>query len=207
MRARLIIALLTASMAAHAACADVFSNPTSFRGFRVEGDIGGDRFGALSSHKSKLGYGVTVGFDGVIADKILVGAEGSYWRASKWEERCVPGVYTGSFCTKSFQEFGTAARIGYLVTPKLAVFGKGGWVSNEQRTRFDPVPTLLYINGQIVPPQQPFYRHGSENGYQLGGGAEYNLTDMFYVGAQYVYARYDNHTNRKRAFLSVGVRF
>ena len=42
---------------------------------------------------------------------------------------------------------------------------------------------------------------------QIGGGAEYSLTDMFYVGAGYRYSNYGNHTARQRLFASAGIRF
>lgn len=207
MRALILSALLATSLVPQAAPAFSLDGPTSFRGFRVEGNIGGDRFSSLGTHDTKMGYGATIGFDGVIGDHWVIGAEGTYWRAHKWSENCVPGVYSGSVCSKSFQEYGSAARLGYLVTPKLLVFGKGGWVTNEQRQRFDPLPTLLYINGQIVGPQQAYYRHFNSDGYQVGGGLEYSLTRMFYVDAQYVYSNYEHHTRRQRAMLGVGVRF
>jgi len=83
-----------------------------------------------------------------------------------------------------------------LVTPQLLVYAKGGYVNNEQRKRFDaPVG------------ETSFYDHYRTDGYQLGGGAEYSLTDMFYVNAEYKYSNYHSHTARQRALIGFGVRF
>jgi outer membrane immunogenic protein len=115
-------------------------------------------------------------------------------------------------CHKSFEEYGAAVRAGVLVTPALLVFGKGGYVNNEQRKRFDAPSGLYYVNGQIVGPEQSYNNHVRTDGYQFGGGVEYSLGGTALplpvtVSAQYVYANYDDHTARQRAMLGIGVRF
>jgi len=179
----------------------VSDNGSTFRGFRVEGNAGGDRFQSQGRHRDKFGYGATVGFDGVIGDKIVVGPEASYWRANNWSEICGGGRTGGTICQKSFQEYGAAVRAGYLVTPNFLVFGKGGYVNNEQRKSFSAPAG-----------QTSFYDHYSTDGYQLGGGVEYSLgKDVMkmpiYVGAQYVYSQYSDHTSRQRVMGSIGLHF
>lgn len=198
---KIIIAAATAALAFVGTAASAQDMTTSFRGFRIEGDVGADRFQSQGKNNKKLGYGGTAGFDGQLGDKIVIGAEGSYWRANNWTENCTGGVIGGTVCDKSFAEFGAAVRAGVLVTPDLLVFGKGGYASNEQRKRFDaPVGETGY------------YDHGRTDGYQVGGGVEYSLTSYhmpapLYVSAQYVYSNFADHTARQRALLGVGVRF
>jgi len=176
------------------------NNPT-FRGFRVEGNAGGDRFQSQGRHRDKFGYGATVGFDGVIANKIVVGPEASYWRANEWSENCSRGGGNSQICQKSFEEYGAAVRAGYLVTPNFLVYGKGGYVNNQQRKRIDS-PT-----GQNI-----VYDRFSTDGYQLGGGVEYSLgKDVMkmplFVGAQYVFSQYNDHTSRQRVMGTIGFHF
>ena len=207
MRTSFLIGLATAALAAQAAAAFDLDMPTSFRGFRVEGNIGGDRFQSEGIHNDKFGYGGTVGFDGLLGDRIVVGVEGSYWRPGNGSENCTSGLNGGSVCHKSFEEYGVAARAGYLVMPKLLVFLKGGFVKNEQRKSFVPTSNLFYVNGNIVGPERPYYNHVYSDGFQAGAGAEYSLTNMFYVNAQYVYSGYDDHSARQRVMVGAGVRF
>ena len=203
MRTLLLIAATSAALLAQSAGAQdaTGTSATSFRGFRLEGNAGGDRFKSEGQHQDKFGYGGTVGFDGMIGDKIVIGPEASFWRANNWTENCSAGVIGGSVCHKSFEEYGAAVRAGYLVTPALLVFGKGGYVSNEQRKRFDaPVGETSY------------YNHGRTDGYQVGGGVEYTLTSVslpvpLYVNAQYVYSNYADHTSRQRVMGGIGIRF
>jgi outer membrane immunogenic protein len=171
---------------------------TSFRGIRVEGNVGGDRYQSEGRHNDRLGYGATIGFDGQIGDRIVIGPEASYWRANKWTENC-SGVTGGRLCDKSFEEYGAAVRAGFLASPRLLVFGKAGYVNNEQRKRFD-----------ATVPARSTYDHFRTDGYQVGGGVEYSILESstpVYVNAQYVFSRYDDHTSRQRVMMGVGVRF
>ncbi|USI73443.1 outer membrane protein [Sphingomonas morindae] len=177
-----------------------------FRGFRIEGNIGADRFKAEGDKNTKLGYGGAAGFDGVLADKIVVGVEGSYWRPNKGTRDCA-SFGGGTLCQSSSHELGAAVRVGYLITPALLVFGKGGYVNDTQRNSFAADNGLFYVNGAIVGPGYAARTHGSTDGYQAGGGVEFSLTPMFYVSGQYVYSRYDDHTSRQRALAGVGLRF
>ncbi len=181
------------------------SGSGSFRGFRLEGNFGGDRFQSQGVHRDKFGYGATVGFDGQLGERFVVGPEATYWRSNDWTENCT-GAGGGTLCTKSFQEVGVGVRAGYQVTPQFLVFGKGGYVTNEQRKSFStPLGTR---------PVRGFYDHYNTDGYQLGGGVEYGMGNRFhgplsglYVSAQYVYSQYSDHTSRQRVMGGVGIRF
>ena len=196
---KIILAVATAGIAFAATAANAqMVNNASFRGFRAEGQVGGDRFQSQGEHDDKFGYGGAIGFDGQIGDKIVIGPEASYWRANKWTSNQTAGVNGGVVDNKSFEEFGAAVRLGYLVTPQILVYGKGGYVSNEQRKSFIPAATTG---------ETGYYNHGRSDGYQVGGGVEYSLTDMFYVNGEYKYSNYANHTARQRALIGFGVRF
>lgn len=176
---------------------------TTFRGFRVEGDVGADQFQSEGIHRRKLGYGASGGFDGQIGDRLVVGVEGSYWRANNYTENFTSGTVGGTVAHKSFDEYGVAVRAGLLLAPQLLVFGKGGFIDNEQRKSF------------IAPVgQQGYYNHFNTDGYQVGGGVELSMANRFqgplsglYVSGQYVYSRYDDHTSRQKLFGGVGIRF
>ncbi len=178
----------------------VAENGTSFRGIRLEGNFGGDRFQSEGEHNDKFGYGGTVGFDGTLGERIVIGAEGSYWRPGNGNENRNTALAAGnSIDHKAFEEWGAAVRAGVLVTPQFLVFGKAGYVNGEQRKRIEgPVGNTLV------------YDHYRADGYQVGGGAEYTLTQgrlPVYVNAQYVYSNYSGNSGRQRVMGGIGVRF
>ncbi|TVV74569.1 outer membrane protein [Sphingomonas solaris] len=199
---KIILALATAGAAlgATAASAQVVNN-TTFRGFRAEGQVGGDRFQSQGESNNKFGYGGAIGFDGTIGDKIVVGPEATYWRANEWNGNRTAGVRGGVVDHKSFEEWGAAVRVGYLVTPALLVYGKAGYVSNEFRKSFIPAAPTATVR------ETGYYNRGRSDGYQVGGGVEYSLTDMFYVNGEYKYSNYANDSVRQRALVGFGVRF
>ncbi|WP_313436621.1 outer membrane beta-barrel protein [Novosphingobium sp.] len=203
--AAMLAAGLTAGIAAQPALAqdsgspEIAPNGTSFRGIRVEGNFGGDRFRSQGDHNDKFGYGGTVGFDGTLGERIVIGAEGSFWKPGSGNENCNGLPDGNSVCHKGFEEWGAAVRAGFLATPQLLVFAKGGYVNGEQRRRIDgPTGDTLV------------YDHYRADGYQVGGGVEYTLTQgrlPVYVNAQYVYSDYHGHTSRQRLMGGVGIRF
>ena len=202
----LLGAAAVAALVPQASSAQDADGPTSFRGFRLEGNVGGDRYGSERVHQhDKLGYGGSGGFDGLIGQKIVIGAEGSYWRPNHGNENCTSSL-TGRLCDTSYSEVGAAVRAGYLITPRVLIFGKGGLVRNIQNNVFTPTPGLFIVNGQVTT-IAPYTRRTRNDGYQFGGGVELSLTKSFYVDGQYVFSQYDNHTYRQRLMGGVGIRF
>jgi len=176
------------------------TNGTTFRGIRVEGNIGGDRFQSEGNHNDKFGYGGTVGFDGTIGERFVIGAEGSFWKPGSGNENSTALAGGNSIDHKAFEEWGAAVRAGVLVTPQMLVFGKAGYVNGEQRKRI-----MGPAGGTLV------YDHYRSDGYQVGGGVEYTImpemSTPVYVNAQYVYSNYHGNSGRQRVMAGVGIRF
>jgi outer membrane immunogenic protein len=191
MRTTIIAAVLAAGLIGSAAQAD---SDTSFRGFRAEIQGGGDRLQSEGVHDDTVAVGGAIGFDGTIGQKIVIGPEFSYWRGRG--QNVTDGVSGGEITHKSLNELGAGVRVGYLVQPKLLVYGIGGYVNDEQRKTFTGTAT-----------EAGFYNHFHTDGYQLGGGVEYSLMDHVYTGLGYRYSNYDDHTARQRLFVSAGIRF
>ncbi|MGF7153844.1 outer membrane protein [Novosphingobium gossypii] len=201
-----LAALAAAGFAAQPALAqdtagdEVAANGTSFRGIRLEGNVGGDRFQSQGNHNDKFGFGGTVGFDGTIGNKIVIGAEGSFWKPGSGNENSTLLGNGNVVNHKAFEEWGAAVRAGYLVTPQFLVFGKAGYVNGEQRKSIEgPAGNTLV------------YDHYRADGYQVGGGVEYTVLPAartpVYVNAQYVYSNYHGDTSRQRVMAGVGIRF
>src|SRR3954463_6187064 len=107
----------------------------SLRGFRAEAQVGVSSFHSEGMSKSKIGWGGAVGVDAYIANSFVLGAEGTFWWAPA-ENRGLDGG--GEANHKTFQEYGLALRAGVMATPSTLVYGKVGWVRNEQRKEFVP---------------------------------------------------------------------
>lgn len=211
MRQSLVTALLAASLLPAAASAqapeDAGGHDSTLRGIRAEVNAGGDRFKSQGITDNRFGYGATIGFDGIIAQRFVLGPEGSYWNPNKRSLNCTAPTATSVRCDGEGREFGAAVRAGFLVTPQLLVFGKGGYVNALQTGSYSTSTGFYSLNGVVTGPGFNSYRRIHADGYQAGGGVEYSLYRHVYIDAQYVYSRYDNHTRRERVMGGVGVRF
>src|SRR5438309_8084206 len=95
------------------------ANAQALRGFRVEADTGISSFHSEGASKSKWGWGAAAGVDAYVADRFVLGAEGTFWD-SKAENRTIDGP--GEARHKSFEEWGVAARAGYEFAPGTLVY-------------------------------------------------------------------------------------
>jgi outer membrane immunogenic protein len=203
MRTRFALLTSVALLGCGAQAASAQYMTPSFRGIRIEGDAGYDRASSEGERNSKFGYGGSIGFDGQIGN-IVVGPEFSYWRPNRDQNTVVsPGAIGGTVVHQQRDQLGAAVRLGYLVTPDLLIFGKGGYANSDQRKAF------------FAPAgETSYFGRGRADGYQFGGGIEYTLHDRFsslpgglYISAQYVQAQYDNHTKDQHAMGGIGFRF
>ena len=175
----------------------------SLRGFRAEGQVGITSFHSEGNHDSKIGWGAAVGVDAFVANSFVLGVEGTYWDARP-ENHTIDGA--GLANHKMFQEWGLALRAGVMATPATLIYGKVGYVRDEQRKEFVPfVGGTTNLGGALTPGY--YYDHDHVSGIQWGGGIEQNITDMFYVKAEGRYSNYRTNSSRLTGLIGAGVKF
>ena len=165
------------------------ANAQNIRGFRAEAQAGIDQFNSEGNHHTKFGYGGAAGVDFDLGGFVL-GPEVTFWWAPNENETIEGG---GLAERKSFEEWALALRAGVNVSPSTFVYGKVGYVRNEQRKRFTPLTGVGY------------YDHYKTNGWQFGGGINQMLNDMFYVSAEGRYSNYQNKHNLGGTHRLVGL--
>jgi outer membrane immunogenic protein len=176
------LALVTAMVATHA-------NAQNIRGFRAEVQAGYDNFESEGTGNSKIGYGAAAGVDFDLGGFVL-GPEVTFWNSPNENETFEGG---GLAERKSFQEWALALRGGVQIAPSTFIYGKVGYVQNEQRKRFTPLTGIGY------------YDHYKANGWQWGAGINQMLTDMFYVSVEGRYSDYQNKHNLGGTHRFVGL--
>src|SRR5947209_1770441 len=177
----------------------------ALRGFRVEAQAGYDQFNSEGNHHSMLGVGGAAGVDFDLGGFVL-GPEVTFWWAPS-ENRTHDGA--GIARRKSFEEWALALRGGAMVTPTTLVYGKVGYVRNEQRKLF--IPDIGTCGGNAC--QAPgYYDHFWTSGWQAGAGVNQELGAGFYASLEGRYSRYsDTHnlgsTHRIVGLLGLGYLF
>jgi outer membrane immunogenic protein len=135
-------------------------------------------------------YGAYAGY-GKTFDQFYFGAEAEIGSASlSGNAGTVAGLPTKLDANESW---GLSARAGYLLNDSTLLYARAGW----QRTNYDV--TVGTGATQVK---------ASDNldGYRLGGGLEYAVTDNVLVRTEYNYVNYDN-TNFRENQVRVGVAY
>lgn len=146
----------------------------------VRGDI--NREGVL--YGAYAGYGQTI-------DQFYFGGEAEIGTANlSGSTGRVAGVRTKLDTNESW---GLTARAGYLVKDQILVYGRAGW----QRTNYDI--TVGTGTSQVK-------RGDNLDGYRLGGGVEFAVTNNILVRGEYNYINY-NDTNFTENQLRLGVAY
>ena len=157
----------------------------SLRGFRVEAQTGYDQFNADGDHHSKWGVGGAAGVDFDLGGFVL-GPEVTYWWAPN-EVRTVDGP--GLAEHKSFEEWAVALRAGVNVTPATLIYGKVGYVWNDQRKRFTPFNSAGVLDSALP---GAYYDHHSVHGWQWGAGVNQMISGGFYASLEGRYSDYQS---------------
>lgn len=204
------IALLAAAPA-YAAPADGFTGP------RAEVHIGIESLSTLESDEYAPGdveydrdsapgftYGIGVGYDHGITDRITLGVEASI-SAGTAEETGFEGyignqVAADNILLKRDTEF--SARLGYAVTPTALLYAKAGYAIG--RMKYDH-EALVY--------DQDYDYYFSENserkalhrgGLRVGGGAEFKLNSKLFAKVEYRYTDF-NDWNTARSYSDIDI--
>lgn len=175
--------------AALPAAAQAQDGRAPFTGPRIEGIVGYDHLRSGSSVdidntrdlKQSLDgvtYGVGVGFDVPLGERLRAGAEAELSDSSaKWDNNnSQPNVFNLGRVTAD-RDIYVGARLGYVTSPRTMVYLKGGYTN----ARFG----LQGTNGTVSQDQRL-----DTDGYRIGAGAEYQLSDNAYVKAEYRYSNY-----------------
>lgn len=118
------------------------------------------------------------GYNVKATDRIVIGAEAGF---SATVDDTVRATSAGRALTIDPRYgFDLSVRAGYLVTDKALVYARGGYANTRVRT------TLAATGGTIV---------ASENldGWQVGGGVEYAITDHVSTRIEYRYSDFGSN--------------
>lgn len=154
--------MITAALAATALATPAMAN--DFTGARVEVTAGVDD--AINNFDAtEVTYGATVGVDFPLGEKVTVGVEAN-----------VDNVFDR-------RDIGASARLGYVVTDNVLVYGKAGYANYK-----DAFSREL-------------------DGLRVGGGFEVNVSENTFVGAEYRYSDLEANTGKHGVFARLGLRF
>lgn len=175
-------------------------NGATFNG-TSDGNFSDGFSGNRVTNSTKAGalFGPVVGYNYQISPSFVLGAEADYnWanadRRSSFSNTIdiFTGVasYTVTANTRSqLDSFGTLrARVGYLVTPNLMLYGTGGLAFGSIKQSANVVDTLAVPAGVATFSDITVKSTKTKVGWTAGVGAEYALNRNWSVKVEYLYA-------------------
>lgn len=214
--------VVLASGIALAIAVPAYAQDTTFTGPRVEAILGYDISNAGSDADNDINdqddqsidgllYGVGIGYD-VDVGGFVLGVEGEYTDSTAETEYSdgadFEGFGLGSVDTG--RDLYVGARAGYRIRPDALLYVKGGYTN----ARYN----VLSTNGV-----DELDENIDADGFRLGAGAEYAMTERSFAKLEYRYSkyseaeldfpdtpdsdRYDIDTDRHQIVASVGMRF
>ena len=135
--------------------------------------------------RDALVLGGYAGYNHKVTDRIVIGAEAGF--SATVDDQIRAASAGKSLTVDPRYSFDLSARAGYLVTDQALVYVRGGYANNRVRTTLDGLTGPVTASDHL-------------DGWQLGGGVEYAITDHISARAEYRYSdfgtnggQYDRH--------------
>jgi outer membrane immunogenic protein len=178
-----------------AATAAFTATPAAAEGFRAEIHGGWDMLSADGDEESGIVYGIGLGYDLPIGEKMEIGLDLSADLAST--EECETGavVANDKACIDARRDLAAAIRLGYKVTENGTLYALAGYTNARFRAEY-------------TSPAGVVSRESSNfDGFRLGAGYQQGLGNRAYGKVEYRYSNYENDLSRHQVLLGVGVTF
>jgi outer membrane immunogenic protein len=184
--------LKTVLLATAALVAATPAMAADFAGSRAEARIGWDRTTIDLSfddgetafdgkgHDDGFGLGAEVGYDLALGNKAIIGAyAGAEWASTK---ECSEVFGNDEACLKLGRNFTLGARLGATVTPQALVYVKGGYSNGQLKATYEDFADSDFNTSEKA----------NRDGFHLGLGGEYNVSETGYVKAEVVRTNYND---------------
>lgn len=156
-----------------------------FVGPRVEVTAGyDDVMGAIDT--TDVVYGAAVGYDFALTDTLRLGAE------------------VGVDNPTEHRTFNAAARLGFVVSPNLLLYGKVGYANIESVQK--NLVSVLNKKGKFES-WKTVLNQAKQDGVRLAGGAEFKIAGPLSLKAEYRYTDADSDTGQSAVVGGAVLRF
>jgi len=198
---RTLVSLLLAASAVSATPAFAQDAPESpapapaFSGFRVEALLGWDHTEILDDDQGAPLYGIGAGYDYQTGRAVLgLEAEASLSNNNGCLSNLInPG---DRLCSETGRDLYIGARAGIIVSPRVLLFAKSGYVNSRFTAEYDPGAGGTVTSASFT-----------LDGLRVGGGAELTIGRNAFIRAEARYTDYRGGDNRGALLGAFGFRF
>ncbi|MCJ2177257.1 outer membrane protein [Novosphingobium album (ex Hu et al. 2023)] len=160
----------------------------------VQVETGLDSVSVDGESDEGVNYGISAGYDLPLSGGMFVGIQGTV--ADSTVKECASDVLTvgDRLCVKTGRDLAAVVRLGTSVGDKSKLYVLGGYTNARIRATYtDGVDSASDgANG---------------DGFRLGAGYQYDLSDRLFLKAEYRYSNYESDISRHNAIVALGAKF
>jgi outer membrane immunogenic protein len=132
-------------------------------------------------------YGAEIGYDHKIGKNFILGA----YAGIDFSDADDCGAIFGNdeACFGTGRNITAGVRAGVQVAPRVLLYAKGGYSNGRMKLSYDGVGTV-----------NDFRLRDNRDGYHIGAGAEFAVTEKAYAKLEYVYTDYDGRGYKNGTF-------
>ena len=181
--------------AAPLAILTVAAAPAKAEGFRAEIHTGWDHVSSDGQGESGIMYGIGLGYDFAVAEKLEVGIDLSADLSST--DECVAGAVVANdlACLDARRDLAAALRVGYKVTEQGTIYGLAGYSNARVRASYTTPAGVTTSDSANL------------DGFRLGVGYQHGFGERVYGKVEYRYSNYEADVSRHQVLFGVGVNF
>ncbi|HZG09411.1 MAG TPA: porin family protein [Allosphingosinicella sp.] len=178
-----------------ATAAVTLASPAAAEGFRAEVHTGLDVVSADDRNETGIMYGVGLGYDIAVSDRMEVGLDLSADLAST--EGCQAGavIANDSACFDARRDLAAALRVGYKVSEQGTLYALAGYTNARFRASYTTPAGVTTRDSANL------------DGFRLGAGYQHGFGEKTYGKIEYRYSNYENDLSRHQVLLGLGVKF
>ena len=169
--------------------------PAQAEGFRAELHTGVDHVSADDQGETGIMYGIGLGYDFAVSDRVELGIDLSADLAST--DGCETGAIVAGdrACVDARRDLAAALRLGYKVTEQGTLYALAGYSNARFRASY------------TTPAGVTTRDSANFDGFRLGAGYQQGFGERTYGKVEYRYSNYENDLSRHQLLLGVGVKF
>ncbi|MCJ2188133.1 outer membrane protein [Novosphingobium beihaiensis] len=160
----------------------------------VQAETGLDSVSVDGESDEGVNYGISAGYDLPLSGGMFVGIQGTV--ADSTVKECANDVLAAGdrLCVKTGRDLAAVVRFGTSVGDKSKLYVLGGYTNARIRATYDDGVSTSSdgANG---------------DGFRLGAGYQYDLSDRLFLKAEYRYSNYESDVSRHNAIVALGAKF
>jgi outer membrane immunogenic protein len=170
------------------------ATPAAAEGFRAELHAGWDHADVFGDGDSGILYGVGLGYDFKVGERVFLGVEANLDDSTQKECESNVLVTNDRLCVKAGRDISAAVRVGTDVSEAGKIYALAGYTNARFKVRYTDASGTDSEGDNL-------------DGFRLGAGYQHAIGSNTYAKLEYRYSNYEAGVERHQALVGFGVNF